>query len=139
MTCAVAPVTPLTLSSAVKASLFGIMSWRCLAQSEHGIARPRTWHARNPSMELLGRELGTHWADFGNVEPKSQENRCPRQLGVYYPFTCWPRLSSKAGLSLTPRRHHGSKRRHSRWSAPPRFQAVDHSTTRVGLRATGRD
>jgi hypothetical protein len=20
-------------------------------------------------MELLGRELGTHWADFGNVEP----------------------------------------------------------------------
>src|SRR5947209_15817990 len=30
------------------------MSWRCLAQSEHGIARPR---------------LGTHWADFGNVEP----------------------------------------------------------------------
>jgi hypothetical protein len=21
------------------------MSWRCLAQSEHGIARPRTWHA----------------------------------------------------------------------------------------------
>jgi hypothetical protein len=36
---------PLTLSSAVKASLFGIMSWRCLAQSEHGIARPRTWHA----------------------------------------------------------------------------------------------
>ena len=24
---------------------------------------------RNPSMELLGRELGTHWADFGNVEP----------------------------------------------------------------------
>ena len=38
-------VTPLTLSSAVKASLFEIMSWRCLAQSEHGIARPRTWHA----------------------------------------------------------------------------------------------
>jgi hypothetical protein len=26
-------------------SLFGIMSWRCWAQSEHGIARPRTWHA----------------------------------------------------------------------------------------------
>ena len=24
---------------------------------------------RNPSMELLGRELGTHWADFGNVKP----------------------------------------------------------------------
>ena len=24
---------------------------------------------RNPSMELLGRELGTHWADFGSVEP----------------------------------------------------------------------
>src|ERR1700730_13656468 len=45
LTCAVAPVPPLTLSSAVKASLFGIMSWRCLAQSEHGIARPRTWHA----------------------------------------------------------------------------------------------
>src|ERR1700732_2488727 len=45
LTCAVAPVTPLTLSSAVKASLFGIMSWRCLAQSERGIARPRTWHA----------------------------------------------------------------------------------------------
>src|SRR5580692_10898308 len=45
LTCAVAPVTPLTLSSALKASLFGIMSWRCLAHSEHGIARPRTWHA----------------------------------------------------------------------------------------------
>src|SRR5712672_2309045 len=34
------------------------MSWRCLAQSEDGIARPRTGYA-----------LGTHWADFGNVEP----------------------------------------------------------------------
>ena len=45
MTCAGALVTPLTLSSALKASLFGIMSWRYLAQSEHGIARPRTWHA----------------------------------------------------------------------------------------------
>src|SRR5271163_3005163 len=42
LTCAVAPVTPLTLSSAAKATLFGIMSWRCWAQSEHGIARPRT-------------------------------------------------------------------------------------------------
>src|SRR6266403_3125522 len=49
---------PTACSSAVKASLFGIMSWRCLAQSEHGIARPRTGYA-----------LGTHWADFGNVEP----------------------------------------------------------------------
>src|SRR5260370_40195068 len=38
-------VTAVTLSSAVKASLFGIIAWRCLAQSEHGIARPRTWHA----------------------------------------------------------------------------------------------
>ena len=27
-------------------------------------------------MELLGRELGTHWADFGNVEPNPNE-RCP--------------------------------------------------------------
>ena len=38
-------MTPLTLSSAAKATLFGIISWRCLAPSEHGIARPRTWHA----------------------------------------------------------------------------------------------
>ena len=37
-----APVTALTLSSATKATLFGIMSWRCWAQSEHGIARPAT-------------------------------------------------------------------------------------------------
>ena len=55
MTCAVAPVTPLTLSSAVKASLFvdNVMAL---------FGAIRAW-------ELLGRELGTHWADFGNVEP----------------------------------------------------------------------
>src|SRR5580693_744193 len=35
-------------------------------------------------MELLGRELGTHWADFGNVEPIPIE-RCPGQVGVCYP------------------------------------------------------
>ena len=36
------PVAALTLSSAARATLFGIMSWRCWAQSEHGIARPAT-------------------------------------------------------------------------------------------------
>jgi hypothetical protein len=39
-------------------------------------------------MELLGRELWLVLGGFGNVEPKSQENRCPCQLGVCYPFTC---------------------------------------------------
>src|SRR6202040_3425372 len=34
-------VTPLTLSSPTKASLFPIILWRCLAGSEHGITRPR--------------------------------------------------------------------------------------------------
>src|ERR1700719_327528 len=34
-------VTPLTLSSPTKASLFPIILWRCLAGSEHGIAQPR--------------------------------------------------------------------------------------------------
>jgi len=38
-------------------------------------------------MELLGRELGTHWADFGNVEPNPIE-RCPAQVGVCYPLDC---------------------------------------------------
>src|ERR1700738_143872 len=34
------PVTPLTLSSPTKATLFRIMSWRCWATFEHGIAQP---------------------------------------------------------------------------------------------------
>src|ERR1700730_18681983 len=34
-------VTPLTLSSATKASLFPIILWRCSAAIEHGIARIR--------------------------------------------------------------------------------------------------
>src|ERR1700752_4892962 len=34
-------VTPLTLSSPTKASLFPIILWRCLAGSEHGITQPR--------------------------------------------------------------------------------------------------
>src|SRR6266403_1787460 len=38
---AVPPVTPLTLSTPTKASLFPIMLWRCLAGSEHGITQPR--------------------------------------------------------------------------------------------------
>src|SRR3984893_16799811 len=36
-----AAVTPLTLSSPTKASLFPIILWRCLAGSEHGITQPR--------------------------------------------------------------------------------------------------
>ena len=32
-------MTPLTLSSPTKATLFRIILWRCWAQSEHGIAR----------------------------------------------------------------------------------------------------
>jgi hypothetical protein len=39
-------VTPLTLSSPAKATLFPIILWRCWAASEHGITRPRT--ARSP-------------------------------------------------------------------------------------------
>ena len=34
-------MTPLTLSSPTKASLFPIILWRCLAGSEHGITQPR--------------------------------------------------------------------------------------------------
>jgi hypothetical protein len=33
-------------------------------------------------MELLGRELGTHWADFGNVEPNPNRNDRLRRRGV---------------------------------------------------------
>ena len=33
----------------------------------------------NPSMELLGHELGMHWADFGNVGPNP--NRTMPWLG----------------------------------------------------------
>jgi hypothetical protein len=40
----VPPVTTLTLSSETKASLFGIMLWRCWASSEHGIARLGTYN-----------------------------------------------------------------------------------------------
>src|SRR6266446_10362865 len=42
----VSPVTTLTLSSETKATLFRIMSWRCRARSEHGIARPKTYDRR---------------------------------------------------------------------------------------------
>ena len=34
-------MTPLTLSSPTKASLFRIILWRCLAASEHGITQPK--------------------------------------------------------------------------------------------------
>src|ERR1700719_4680497 len=34
-------VTPLTLSSPTKATLFRIILWRCVAGSEHGITQPR--------------------------------------------------------------------------------------------------
>src|SRR5216683_8383694 len=40
---AVPTVTTLTLSSETKATLFGIMLWRCWASSEHGIARLGTY------------------------------------------------------------------------------------------------
>jgi hypothetical protein len=36
----VPPVTPLTLSSPTKATLFRITLWRCWPPSEHGIAQP---------------------------------------------------------------------------------------------------
>jgi hypothetical protein len=38
-------------------------------------------------MELLGRELGTHWADFGIVEPNPNKTM-PAQVGVCYPLDC---------------------------------------------------
>jgi hypothetical protein len=60
-------VTPLTLSSAVKASPFGIMSWRCLAPSEHGIARPRTWHALGGFRQDLRSISGSDSPDFCNL------------------------------------------------------------------------
>jgi hypothetical protein len=37
---AVPPVTPLTLSSPTKATLFRIILWRCWATVEHGITQP---------------------------------------------------------------------------------------------------
>jgi hypothetical protein len=85
LTCAVAPVTPLTLPSAAKASLFGIISWRCWAQSEHGIARPRT-------------VAPSFWVDFSNLEPNQKYSG---QLGVCYPPGCRPRHNGKRGRSLT--------------------------------------
>jgi hypothetical protein len=39
-------------------------------------------------MELLGRELGTHWADFGNVEPNPNRTMPLVQVGVCYPLDC---------------------------------------------------
>src|ERR1700731_1676617 len=44
-------------------------------------------------MELLGRELGTHWADFGNVEPNP--NRTMPWSGRRLLST---RLLTRAGL-----------------------------------------
>src|ERR1700752_3779675 len=82
LTCAVAPATPLTLSSAVKASIFGIMSWRCLAQSEHGIARPRTWHALG-GLRQCGTEIPIE--------------RCPGRVGACYPLDRRPELSGNIG------------------------------------------
>jgi len=53
-------LTPLTLSSAVKASLFG-----------DNVMGVFVW--RNPSMEFaLAANLGTHWADFGICGTESQ-------------------------------------------------------------------
>src|SRR5712672_1882282 len=62
------------------------MSWRCLAQSEHGIARPRT-------VARTGR-ISAMW----NRIPIQ---RCPGQVGVCYPLDCRPGLSGNIGLTLT--------------------------------------
>ena len=65
-------------------------------------------------MELLGRELGTHWADFGAMWNRIPIERCPGQVGVCYPLDCRPGLSGNIGLTLTlsrssPRRCRGGQ------------------------------
>src|SRR5947208_16532453 len=49
-------------------------------------------------MELLGRELGTHWADFGNVEPNPNttmpwSGRHKPTSGIVPPLGLGPRCS----------------------------------------------
>jgi hypothetical protein len=51
-------VTTLTLSSQTKATLFGIMLWRCWASSEHGIARLGTYDLRVRGYAKSGLKLG---------------------------------------------------------------------------------
>jgi hypothetical protein len=69
-------------------------------------------------MELLGRELGTHWADFGNVEPNpnstmpwsgnSVEDRSVSRyaIAVGTPITGRPpqsgRIEARTGLRMMP-------------------------------------
>src|SRR5215469_16084131 len=43
-------VSPLTLSSPTKASLIGIILWRCWARAEHGIAHPKPRALRRQSI-----------------------------------------------------------------------------------------
>src|SRR5712672_1121251 len=68
-------------------------------------------------MELLGRELGTHWADFGNVEPNP--NRTMPESGRRLLSTrlltraqwYWSHFDSKATLGRAPLRNgSGGKR-----------------------------
>src|SRR5258706_11172298 len=66
-------------------------------------------------MELLGRELGTHWADFGNVEPNP--NRTMPWSGRRLLST---RLLTRARACLLPSA--------APWSSGPEQASVDLST-----------
>jgi hypothetical protein len=60
-------VTPLTLSSPTKASLFWIILWRCCGAAEHGIAR-----------------LGNCGCNDRDQQAQFQRERCSGRLGVCY-------------------------------------------------------
>jgi len=51
--------------------------------------------------ELLGRELGTHWADLGIVEPNPNRTMALVRSASAIPLDCRPGLSGNIGLILT--------------------------------------
>src|SRR5208282_85778 len=60
----------------------------CAGDPTHALFGSQSHTIRDNVMALLGAirawncsaaNCGSYWADFGNVEPKSQENRCPDQ------------------------------------------------------------
>src|ERR1700737_4160253 len=82
---AVPTVTTLTLSSATKATLFGIMLWRCWASSEHGIARLGTCDLQLRGYSASGLKFGRACGRAAIVSPltwRSEQAFSQGSIGV---------------------------------------------------------
>src|ERR1700739_2967754 len=79
------PVTPLTLSSPTKATLFRIILWRCWATVEHGITQPKTPPGSPHSAAPLPSKRSALERGLGRVRSQRVAHG---QSGVCCPLEC---------------------------------------------------